>query len=44
MNKRDRSLLDDMLRYASDAIDLLDSQDAGSLLADIRDALGNDKA
>ena len=36
MTKRDRSLLEDMLSYALDAIDLLGSLDANGLLADKR--------
>lgn len=36
MNKRDRSLLEDMASFAADAVDLLGARDAASLLTDKR--------
>ena len=36
MNARDQSLLEDMVRYATDAIDLLGSRDAAALETDMR--------
>lgn len=36
MNKRDRSLLEDMASFAADAVDLLGDRDAAALLTDKR--------
>jgi len=36
MNKRDRSLLEDMASYASDAVEMLGDRDADALIADRR--------
>jgi uncharacterized protein with HEPN domain len=36
MNKRDRSLLEDMAAYASDAVQMLGDRDAEALIADKR--------